>query len=221
MGAVGSALTNFRWAGYKCRLGCDIMYPYDTWCCRLYNLVSGKLNYYTMAIFSNEALRSAIWTLSQDNNEYGIKIRLSDAAKEYFENIDYDAEEFMIGNSFEIDVELDDLSEACILIYVASIGSTPEPVITYLGESTLGHLGLPRWALTDERATFRYIRQLSMCEREKDVWDLYTSRSTYIKDLSDLASYIIGIPDYLGIGSDNNLVSRDRIVRLFDYIHND
>ena len=140
-----------------------------------------------MAIFSNEALRSAIWTLSQDDNEYGIKIRL----------------------------------EACILIYFASIGSTPEPVITYLGESTLGHLGLPRWALTDERATFRYIRQLSMIESEKDVWDLYTSRSTYIKDLSDLASYIMGIPDYLGIGSDNNLVSRDRIVRLFDYIHND
>ena len=116
-----------------------------------------------MAIFSKEALRSAIWTLSQDNNEYGIKIRLSDAAKEYFENIDYDAKEFMIGDSFEIDVELDDLSEACILIYVASIGSTPEPVITYLGESILGHLCLPSWAMTDERATFRYIRQLSMC----------------------------------------------------------
>ena len=221
MGTVGSALTNFRWAGYKCRLGCDIMYPYDTWCCRLYNLVSGKLNYYTMAIFSNEALRNAIWTLSQDNNEYGIKICLSEAAKEYFENIDYDAEEFMFGNSFEIDVELDDLSEACILIYFASIGSTPEPVITYLGESTLGHLCLPSWALTDERATFRYIRQLSMIESEKDVWDLYISRRTYIHDISELASYIMGIPDYLGIGSDNNLVSRDRIVRLFDYIHND
>ena len=174
-----------------------------------------------MAIFSNEALRSAIWTLSQDDNEYGIKIRLSDAAKEYFEKIDYDAKECMIGNSFETDVELDDLSEACILIYFASIGSTPEPVITYLGESNLGHLCLPSWAMTDERATFRYIRQLSMIEREEDVWGLYASRRTYIQDLSDLVTYMIGIPDYLGIGSDNNLVSRDRIVRLFDYLHND
>lgn len=174
-----------------------------------------------MAIFSNEALRSAIWTLSHDDNEYGIKIRLSDAAKEYFEKIDYDAKEFMIGNSFETDVELGDLSEACILIYFASIGSTPEPVITYLGESTLGHLCLPSWAMADERATFRYIRRLSMIESEKDVWDFYISRRTYFHDISELATYIMGIPDYLGIGSDNNLVSRDRIVRLFDYIHND
>lgn len=75
--------------------------------------------------------------------------------------------------------------------------------------------------MTDERATFRYIRPLSMIEREDDVWDLYISRRTYINDLSELASYIMGIPDYLGIGSDNNLVSRVRIVRLFDYIHND
>lgn len=43
MGTVGSAPTNFRWGGYKCTLGCNIMYLYDTWCCRLYNLVSGKL----------------------------------------------------------------------------------------------------------------------------------------------------------------------------------